>query len=145
MLSLTLKQKLLFISFIPFVFALYLSFVTHGHLIGDKVLIEIAQIINNHVREEDCFARIGGEEFALLLFNTKIRRAYVIAERIRRMIADSKIKIHDGTQETVSITISVGISTFTTYDTSIENIIARADEAMYLAKKEGRNKVKIEQ
>ena len=118
---------------------------THGHLIGDKVLIEIAQIINNHVREEDCFARIGGEEFALLLFNTKIRRAYVIAERIRRMIADSKIKIHDGTQETVSVTISVGISTFTTYDTSIENIIARADEAMYLAKKEGRNKVKIEQ
>ncbi|WP_067177864.1 GGDEF domain-containing protein [Sulfurospirillum sp. UCH001] len=107
--------------------------------------IEIAQIINNHVREEDCFARIGGEEFALLLFNTKIRRAYVIAERIRRMIADSKIKIHDATQETVSITISVGISTFTTYDTSIENIIARADEAMYLAKKEGRNKVKIEQ
>lgn len=118
---------------------------THGHLIGDKVLIEIAQIINNHVREEDCFARIGGKEFALLLFNTKIRRAYVIAERIRRMIADSKIKIHDGTQEIVSITISVGISTFTTYDTSIENIIARADEAMYLAKKEGRNKVKIEQ
>lgn len=118
---------------------------THGHLVGDKVLIEIAQIINDHVREEDCFARIGGEEFALLLFNAKIRRAYIMAERIRRIIADSKIKINEDTKETVSITISVGISTFTNYDTSIENIIERSDKAMYLAKKEGRNKVKIEQ
>lgn len=118
---------------------------THGHLIGDKVLIEIAQIINNHVREEDCFARIGGEEFALLLFNTKIRRAYIIAERMRRIIADLKININEYTRESVSITISIGISTFTSYDASIENIISRSDKAMYLAKKEGRNKVKIEQ
>lgn len=115
---------------------------THGHLIGDKVLIELTNIIHEHVREEDCFARIGGEEFALLLFNTKIRRAYITAERIRRVIETLKIQTFSA-EDPISLTVSIGISTFLESDLSIEQIISRSDQAMYIAKDNGRNQVHI--
>lgn len=117
---------------------------TYGHLVGDRVLVELAHAIGKHVREGDCFARIGGEEFALLLLDTKIKRAYVIAERLRRIILDLKIGLDEPRNETLSLTISLGLSTFSSYDETIENIISRADKAMYLAKHDGRNKVRIE-
>ncbi|ACZ12752.1 diguanylate cyclase [Sulfurospirillum deleyianum] len=117
---------------------------TYGHLVGDEVLIALANRMKHYVRDNDCLVRFGGEEFALLLFNTSAKRGYIIAERLRRMVEALKISLPHHPSACISVTMSFGMSTFLNYDTTIENIISRADKAMYLAKKEGRNRVKIE-
>ena len=109
-----------------------------GHLVGDVVLKEVAGILKQKVREIDLVARYGGEEFCILLPEANKADAYVVAERIRKAVEGYTIKAYD---ETLSITISMGISSFPEDSPGLEDLIENADTALYEAKRQGRNKV----
>jgi len=111
----------------------------YGHSAGDHVLRVISNLLLKTIREIDILARIGGEEFALILPETNIDDAHQLAERIRQKIFDEKIKYKD---ETLSITSSLGISSCTVKHQSLEDMLIKADDALYIAKKKGRNQVK---
>jgi len=111
----------------------------YGHLTGDMVLKTLAQKLKNSLRTIDSVYRFGGEEFVLLLHETDSKQALKIAERIREEIAKEEIKLYDG--KTIYITISAGISTVTNTVKNIQEMIDKADMAMYKAKQLGKNKV----
>ena len=112
---------------------------THGHLVGDKVLAYVALALKKTVKETDFVARYGGEEFVVLLPNTELNNALVVAETIRKKVADKKLTIGKGSKHSLgSITISVGVSTLNDSDDR-ESYFVRADEALYRAKSSGRN------
>jgi diguanylate cyclase (GGDEF)-like protein/PAS domain S-box-containing protein len=115
---------------------------TYGHEIGDKVLIELADICRRALREPDVVGRIGGEEFAILFPQTACDQAYEIAERLRMAIAAAEIPIEHGLP--VHFTVSLGITSFAESDTNIDMLLSRADKALYEAKHNGRNRVVIE-
>lgn len=115
---------------------------TYGHEVGDKVLIELAELCRRTLREPDVMGRIGGEEFAILLPQTTSAQAYEIAERLRAAISATSIPIERGLP--VRFTVSVGITSFVSSDTNIDMLLSRADKALYAAKREGRNRVIIE-
>lgn len=110
---------------------------TYGHVQGDKVIQFAASVLQNNVRQDDAAARIGGEEFALLLVNIGAKEALAVAERIRLSVSEKQ----EGLPE--RMTISMGV--FTTQDTrvSAEECVKRADTAMYEAKNSGRNRVVV--
>jgi diguanylate cyclase (GGDEF)-like protein len=109
----------------------------YGHVQGDKVIQFAASVLQNHVRREDIAARIGGEEFALLLVNTGAADALAIAERIRQMVSREQDAVPE------RMTISMGVYTATHPQISAEECVQRADKAMYDAKNGGRNKVVV--
>lgn len=106
-----------------------------GHLDGDKVLRGIAKHAIAQLREGDLFARFGGEEFALLLPNTSLDSAEIIADRLRSSIAEGVFL----PGENLTVTVSLGLSLIQAKDHSIESILHRADDALYKAKHNGRN------
>jgi diguanylate cyclase (GGDEF)-like protein len=110
---------------------------THGHALGDRVLRAVADAIANAVRDDDVPARYGGEEFAVLLRNPTPRVALEIGERVRRAVASSDLRPLgvDG------VTVSVGIAVSDAPDQPIDELLARADRALYAAKSAGRNRV----
>jgi diguanylate cyclase (GGDEF)-like protein len=113
----------------------------HGHIIGDQILHGIAQICMQHLRSDDILGRFGGEEFVILLPETKLKDAYNIAERLRLIIAETPIETEIGPIRT---TISIGVALMDKSNTvTIDQLISRADRAMYLAKQAGRNRVVI--
>ncbi len=112
---------------------------THGHQAGDKVLKEIGKILRQNCRADDYISRNGGEEFSVLLENASNSKAIEIAERIRRIIAENEFEISSGRK--INVTISIGISSYPETVTDITQIIERADEALYKAKRNGRNLV----
>jgi diguanylate cyclase (GGDEF)-like protein/PAS domain S-box-containing protein len=118
---------------------------THGHSVGDLVLQKIAQISLNAVRRSDIVGRLGGEEFVVLLPQTSRQQAAEAAERLRFALATAKVKLEKGA--TLGFTASFGVLTISnsTEDdgkaTSIDDILIRADSAMYQAKSNGRNQV----
>ncbi|MCW8888705.1 MAG: GGDEF domain-containing protein [Gammaproteobacteria bacterium] len=108
----------------------------HGHDIGDKVLIEICLRINDTIREEDVFARIGGDEFTLILSNLENRQmALPIADKIIRAV-NQPIQL-EGKQ--LHLGISIGISFYPVDGESMDTLITKADDAMYRAKRGGKN------
>lgn len=109
----------------------------YGHLIGDQVLKEIAQEIENAMRQTDMVFRYGGEEFTAILTKTNAEGAAVIAERIRKRVADATI-LSGG--ERIPVTISIGVSSSSS---SIEGraMFEQADNNLYRAKRNGRNQV----
>jgi diguanylate cyclase (GGDEF)-like protein len=109
----------------------------YGHPVGDRVLREFADILRESVREADVAARWGGEEFALLLPNTDAMGAAVLVERIRSALEHRTI-VADG--HAIGITASFGVSVFPQEPTS-GRLIASADEALYLAKRRGKNRI----
>jgi len=113
---------------------------TYGHDIGDKVLIEVSETLSAEVRNNDVMARYGGEEFLLLMPETELEAAQHLAERIRHRVL--ALKVDTGDSE-LSVTLSGGISCATQTDKSAEQVIKRADEALYQAKNEGRNRIVI--
>jgi diguanylate cyclase (GGDEF)-like protein len=119
-----------------------------GHAAGDAVLRELAQRIDMQVRASDVAARYGGEEFVVLLPNTDVSLASLLAERIRTEIAASPIKLPCG--ESVTITASIGIAEVSPgpdekdLKTLGDSLIARADVALYAAKSSGRDRVVVE-
>lgn len=114
----------------------------YGHLQGDKVIQFVSKVLQDSVRQNDIAARIGGEEFALLLVGASSQVAQGIAERIRLTIAEHDAQSSQS-QLPEPITISMGV--FTAIDTAVnvEECVRRADEAMYRAKEAGRNRVVV--
>lgn len=113
---------------------------TYGHASGDEVLKELAKRVSNSIRDFDMLARYGGEEFTLVMPNTKPDVAHMVAERIRNVIANTPFAIPGG-QAPLSVTISLGVATTMDPMEVADSLIGRADEALYEAKKSGRNKV----
>ena len=111
----------------------------YGHLVGDELLKQVSLRLKKSIRGDDILARFGGEEFIFLLPNTNLNQAYIIAERIRQNIEATPYKIQLEINPLIN-TISLGVSTLKKGDT-IEDLINRADKALYVAKQQGRNKV----
>lgn len=112
---------------------------THGHPVGDKVLIEVARRIRSALRDFDEIGRYGGEEFLLVLNGASLTTAKHVAERIRRHVAEQPINLQ-GVE--VQTSISLGVADARDND-SIDTLLARADKALYQAKTSGRNCVVI--
>lgn len=110
---------------------------THGHEAGDKVLVAIADSVRHVIREADIVGRIGGEEFAVLLPSTTMKGALSLAKRMRREAEETRIPIQ---QKEISITVSIGVACLSPED-SIDDLLKKADQALYLAKDRGRNRV----
>lgn len=113
----------------------------YGHAVGDETLKEVCASCLAHLRKTDIFARIGGEEFALLLPNTTVDEAQHLAERLRQSV-ESNTQLSAASE--VHCTISMGITPCHTEDANIECSLLRADRAMYRAKHNGRNCVSVE-
>lgn len=111
----------------------------YGHLVGDKVLQQLGQVIEDNVRRVDPVFRYGGEEFAVLLEEADREVAVATAERIRIQVANQTIVFNS--QEIRGITISVGVSVFSNTEKSTHEIFEQADQALYQAKAKGRNNV----
>ena len=111
---------------------------TYGHLAGDHALRVISRICMDNIRQVDIFARYGGEEFALLLPNTDQARTKEIAERLREMIGAAPISFN---QHQFHVTISLGFDTFDDTLPDMDALLIRADEALYEAKRRGKNSI----
>jgi diguanylate cyclase (GGDEF)-like protein/PAS domain S-box-containing protein len=111
---------------------------TYGHHVGDLALIAFIKACRQEIRESDVLGRLGGEEFALMLPETPIQNAQVLAERIRA--ATAAIEIPAGSHR-VSFTVSIGVVELNAGDQSLDCVMDRADRAMYQAKQRGRNQV----
>ncbi|MDT8407707.1 MAG: diguanylate cyclase [Methylococcales bacterium] len=109
---------------------------TFGHRAGDKTLKIIASILKQHCRQTDFVARFGGEEFVMLLPNTEAESALTLAEKLRQQVELARFA---AASKTIKITISFGISQFV-QDDNAEQFFERADQALYRAKREGRNR-----
>lgn len=107
---------------------------TFGHDAGDKVLIELSQLIKHNLRDMDIIGRYGGEEFLILLPNTSLNDAKNFAERLRHDVENHNFSIVD------TITISIGVVEYQT-DETLDDIFKRVDELLYTSKENGRNKV----
>ncbi len=115
----------------------------YGHPVGDKVLRIMGDLLLKTVKGRDFPARFGGEEFVVILPNTNLKGALALAEQIRNEIAQKKIIVKQTGEELSNITVSLGVSEISSKD-SVETLIERADQALYLAKRSGRNNVKSE-
>lgn len=113
---------------------------TYGHAVGDKVLVKIAQVCQQHTRSTDLLARFGGEEFCFILPETSANEALPFSERLRTAISDI---VFESDGQVFSVTVSVGISECSGEDDSLESLLERSDEALYSAKHAGRNCVVI--
>ena len=109
----------------------------HGHGAGDQVLVAVAETIREVVRSADVAARIGGEEFALLLPDTDAEGALALAERLRTAICEKKVSYE---RRDIAVTASLGVAARIETDEALDTLIRRADAALYQAKEEGRNR-----
>lgn len=105
----------------------------YGHEKGDEILRGVAHIIHQNIREQDCASRYGGEEFLILVPETKLQDATVIGERLREAVEES----------TLAITISLGVAQIGERE-GIKDLVRRTDRALYRAKEKGRNRVEID-
>lgn len=112
---------------------------TYGHKTGDAVLQKLGQICRETLREIDLPARIGGEEFAILLPETSGEKAVEVAERLRQTIADTPVPLEHGLP--LHFTVSIGVATYTGDHINIDMLLNLADQALYQAKNSGRNRV----
>jgi len=112
----------------------------HGHSTGDIALKKVAEILIKNVREVDSVVRFGGEEFVIILPRTSMEEAHMTAEKLRKKIEDAGIP-HERTQPDGKFTISIGYTSYPEKARSIEELINQADEALYIAKRTGRNRV----
>lgn len=116
---------------------------TYGHNVGDFVLKTVAQLITNEIREYDIPCRYGGEEFFVILPQTTLEEASLVAQRLRKTIENYKINFEDNDTKlvkTIKVTISIGVSQYEN-DLSSEDFANNADKALYEAKNNGRNRV----
>jgi two-component system, cell cycle response regulator len=113
---------------------------SYGHSAGDDVLKEFSRRLKKAVRGIDLACRFGGEEFVVVMPDTSIAMATVVAERLRKRIAGEPFRISQNTRA-VQATISIGIAAMRSIEDRPSDIIRRADEALYRAKRQGRNRV----
>jgi len=113
---------------------------THGHLLGDKVLRAVAQVLQSNIKGRDIVARIGGEEFGVLLLQATPEGALAVADQIRSAIAHGQIRTPTAGQLVGAVTVSAGVAIAAAAET-LEALLERADSALYEAKRTGRNRV----
>ena len=111
---------------------------TFGHVVGDQVLANVARVLQNNLRENDTLGRYGGEEFSILMPVTDLAAAHKVALRLRTCVADSSVATNAGP---VGVKISIGVSQLKEDMPTLLSLINRADQAMYIAKSTGGNKV----
>ncbi len=112
----------------------------YGHLAGDEALVKVSRAVKSHLRSDDCFARIGGEEFAVLLPDITLENAYKVAERLRNCIANQK---YDFSPESFRITASFGVYHGKGGGLQPKDLVNIVDSRLYQSKSEGRNRVSI--
>lgn len=115
---------------------------TYGHLFGDKVIRNVAQMMISHIKGQDTAARIGGEEYAILLPDTPLEGACTLAERLRAVIAKGRIRRLETSEMIGSITISIGVAAYCEGE-PFERFMRRADEALYGSKHSGGDRVTV--
>jgi two-component system cell cycle response regulator len=113
---------------------------SHGHTIGDQILIELTERIRANIRDIDILGRYGGDEFAILLPDTGLESARQVAERLRAAISGDPFRTEAGL---IHITVSIGVSTNSEKITSMETLIDRADVGVYIAKEAGRDQIGV--
>jgi len=113
---------------------------TYGHAMGDEAISQVAILLKDNLREYDVVGRVGGEEYAMLLTQCEFDKALQIAERLRKGIADLSISNQDNS---IKLTMSIGLTMLEKDDKLIDNVLQRADLALYKAKSAGRNKVVV--
>jgi len=113
----------------------------HGHAVGDATLTSVSETSVSSIRTVDLFGRLGGEEFGVLLPETDIETAAIVAERLRQSIAARPIQVAPET--TVYVTTSIGMTIVKPEDATPAPVLARADSALYRAKSQGRNRIDI--
>jgi diguanylate cyclase (GGDEF)-like protein len=111
---------------------------SHGHLAGDSVLKQLAAVLKGRIRREDIMARYGGEEFAIILPEIGLANAMVFAEKVRKIIEKTAFKFEE---QKIPITVSVGVAQVGPAVQSTLEFIKAADDKLYVAKQEGRNRV----
>ena len=109
----------------------------HGHLVGSSVLRRLAEVLKDCVRQIDTLARYGGDEFTILLVDTDHATGLKIAERIRRLVADTIFEGENGVP--IRLTISIGVATYPEHARHRDGLLDLADKAMYRGKSLGRN------
>jgi len=112
----------------------------HGHDAGDQVLKEVCRLISKHVRDDDEFGRLGGEEFTIILKETNKEIVQQLAHRLKQAMADAEFFYGE---QALNITVSIGISRVNSDDNHFEDVLKRADKAMYQSKAQGRNRITI--
>lgn len=112
---------------------------SYGHVSGDVALCRVADACRDELRESDIIGRLGGEEFVLILPQTDAAGAAVVADRLREHIAAMEVETETAR---FRVTVSLGVTELQSTDTGITDLIRRADEALYLSKSEGRNRVR---
>ena len=112
----------------------------YGHLIGDKVLKAVAQVLRESVRTVDLVSRYGGEEFSVLLLKTPRAGAKIVAERILQKVEEQKIIV---SQQATHVTVSIGLAEMNPFLKDTDTFIDSADRALYQAKAEGKNCVRL--
>jgi two-component system cell cycle response regulator len=113
---------------------------THGHDAGDDVLRDFALRIKRSIRGIDLPCRYGGEEFVIVMPETDMAVAAMVAERLRRRIAGEPFAIEQGAKS-IPVTISIGIAALRGKEDTAATLLKRADQALYRAKRDGRNRV----
>ncbi len=113
---------------------------TLGHLAGDRLLIEISELLRKRARRSDLVARLGGDEFIMLLYDTRAEEAQSIAESFRKALAAYRFR---QASEQVDVGCSIGVAMINAESLSAEEVLSRADFACHLAKRDGRNRVHI--
>lgn len=116
---------------------------THGHDVGDEVIREFARRIKKNIRNIDLACRFGGEEFVIVMPDTDVTLAKIVAERIRTEIASHPFIVENGAKQ-LSVTVSLGISCLELENDAADRLLKRADVALYQAKRAGRNVVMTE-
>ncbi len=116
---------------------------TYGHSVGDQVLQSLAQLIKGNIRDFDLVFRFGGEEIVVLLPYTNANGALILANRLRNWVSERRlIELEDDKKD---ITISIGVSCYCPKHEKVTDMLERADEALYQAKNNGRNRVEVSQ
>lgn len=114
----------------------------YGHMFGDKVIRAVAQILMDNVKGRDTAARYGGEEFVVLLPNTPLKGAQALAEQIRASVESCRIRRLNSQEWIESVTLSFGVATLLPGETA-DQLLTRADRALYASKEDGRNRVTV--
>jgi len=112
----------------------------YGHDIGDQVLRQFSSRLQQNIRRLDMAFRVGGEEFLIVLPKTTPEKAQIVGERLRAVIEDTPFKISEG-DDNITVTTSIGLSSVCSEEETIDSLLKRADDALYKAKKSGRNQV----
>ncbi len=115
----------------------------HGHIMGDKLLRFVAETLRGALKGQDMVARYGGEEFAILLPDTPLRGALAVAESLRSRVQQQRLRRTDTQKSIGGITLSLGVANYRPGEAP-EELLARADSALYLSKRLGRNRVTLE-